>query len=305
MIWSTKASRHCLFLTLFACAAFPVLAQVSDDGEEKPKYPTTEFAEGATSASVAVGDITAGVRQVRRPEIDKDFDVPVLEVLVGGKRVIEVPGVASGMDYAAAEASIAEIDPENRHQEVYFSSYSGGAHCCSNVVVAEEVGDKWVKVDVGDFDGDGNFLDDLDGDGLAEISTVDNRFLYQFDCYACSAPPLMIYAVRGGKAVDVTREPRFLNAHREWLKQMESNIEPEDRWTSAGFLAGWVAEKVRLGEGVEAYKELMAHWDAGSDIGEEVCLTGGELDACPRASRSILKFPDRLKLFLTQSGYAF
>ena len=51
----------------------------------------------------------------------------------------------------AARAAIAR----NRHQEVYFASYSGGAHCCTHVVIAEELGKKWVAVTVGDFDGDG------------------------------------------------------------------------------------------------------------------------------------------------------
>jgi hypothetical protein len=289
---------------LAGLAALPALAEDGDGGDgDRPKYPTTEFEEGATSASVTAGDITAGVRMVRRPEIDKDYDVPLLEVLVGGKPAIEVPGVVSGMDFPAAEASIAEIDPDNRHQEVYFTSYSGGAHCCSHVVVAEEAGDKWVSVVVGDFDGDGNYLDDLDGDGLAEISTVDNRFLYQFDCYACSAAPLVIYTVRGGRMEDVTRDKRFGAAHREWLKQMEENIDPGEKWKSPGFLAGWVAEKAVLGEGATAFKEVEAHWDRAADEGEEVCTTGGDIDACPQASRVVMKFPDRLKLFLEQNGY--
>ena len=104
------------------------------------------------------------------------------------------------------EASIADIDPGNKHPEVYFASYSGGAHCCTHVVIAEEQGAKWVAVTVGDFDGDGRYLDDLDHDGVAEVVTVDNRFLYQFDCYACSSAPLQIYTVRDGKSVDVTTD---------------------------------------------------------------------------------------------------
>lgn len=301
----TASPRLLAAAFLLGLTALPAFAEDGDGGDgDKPKYPTTEFEEGASSASVTVGDITAGVRMVRRPEIDKDYDVPQLEVLVGGSRVIDIPGVVSGMDVPAAEASIAEMDPGNQHQEVYFTSYSGGAHCCSHIAVAEEVGGKWQKVEVGDFDGDGNYLDDLDGDGVAEISTVDNRFLYQFDCYACSAAPLVIYAVRNGKAEDVTRDKRFEKAHREWLKQMEENVEAGEKWKSPGFLAGWVAEKAVLGEGAAAFKELETHWDRKGDEGEEVCTTGQDIDACPKASRVVMKFPDRLKLFLQQNGYA-
>src|SRR5262249_46992394 len=155
----------------FAATVFAAEEEVE---ENQPKYPTTEFAEGAQSASVTVGDVTAGVSMVRRPDIDPNADVPVLQVMVGGVRVLETPGVASGMDVPAAEASIAEIDPGNKHQEVYFASYSGGAHCCTHVVIAEEQGAKWIAVPIGDFDGDGRYLDDLDHDGLAEIVTADN-----------------------------------------------------------------------------------------------------------------------------------
>jgi hypothetical protein len=300
-----------------ALAAGLVLTSVSvgvagenDDQEQavqpdEPKYPTTEFAEGAKSASVTAGDVTAGISMVRRPEIDANHDVPVLQVMIGGVRVLETPGVTSGTDEPAAEASIAKIDPASRHPEVYFSSYSGGAHCCTHVVVAQEVGDKWVAVPIGDFDGDGRYIDDLAKDGLAEILTVDNRFLYQFDCYACSSAPLLIYTVHAGKSVDVTTDKRFLPIHRQFLKRMEEDADPDQRWSSAGFLAGWVAEKVRVGEGADAFKQLTQHWDYGADVGEEVCTTGGEIDACEKKDRKIMKFPDRLKLFLQQSGYAF
>src|SRR5690606_22187736 len=155
----------------------------------------------------------------------------------GGRRVIEVPGVASGFDFPAADASIAEIDPGNGRPEVYFTSYSGGAHCCSTVIVATDTPRGWVAVPVGEFDGDGDYLDDLNGDGVAEVATVDNRFLYTFDCYACSAAPLVIYGVRDGRLVDLSGDRRFLAAHRDWLRQLEEGVDPADRWTSPGFLA--------------------------------------------------------------------
>jgi hypothetical protein len=281
-----------------ALAAGAVFAQ---SGE--PRFPTTVFEDGARGAAVTVGDVTAAISMVRRPKVDPDFDVPVLTVLVGDRRVLEAVGVASGFDFPTAEASIAEIDPNNVRPEVYFTSYSGGAHCCTFAIVATQVGQKWVAVPVGSFDGDGDFLDDLDGDGLAEIVTVDNRFLYEFDCYACSAAPLQVLTVRRGKVVDASAEIQFLPAHREWLRQMEAGIDPAERWTSRGFLAGWVAASVRVGRGGAAWAELNAKWDHAADEGEEVCLTGGAVEDCPKRQRAVLKFPDRLKLFLEQNGY--
>lgn len=267
------------------------------------EFPTTEFGDGAKSAAVTVGSLTAGISLVRRPDLDPDFDTPVLSVMVDGTRVLEVAGVASGFDFPATEASIADIDPGNNGPEVYFSSFTGGAHCCTQVIVATSVGDRWVAVPVGEFDGDGGYLADLDGSGVAEIATSDNRFLYQFGCYACSAAPLMIMTVRNGKAYDISAEPAFLGAHRDWLRQIEESVDPAQRWTSSGYLAGWIAAKIRVGEGDDAWRQLNAHWDFANDQGEEVCLTGEDIADCARRNTAVLKFPDRLKLFLKQTGY--
>lgn len=271
---------------------------------DQPEYPTTVFAEGARSASVQVDDVKATV-QLRRGAQPGPDDSVWLMVNVGLRGVAEASAPDAGFDEPAAEASIAEMDPGNSHPEVYFTAYSGGAHCCSTVIVAEEVGNgRWVTVPVGDFDGGGNYLQDIDEDGLAEIVTVDNRFLYAFDCYACSAAPLVIRTVRNGAAVDVSSESRYLQAHRDWLAEIESYVDPSEQWKSPGYLAGWVAAKARVGEGPAAMKALREHWDFKRDEGEEACLTGQQLDQCPRDKIKVMKFPDRLQLFLEQAGYA-
>lgn len=306
--------RHapaCPLITIFAATSTLVACSFADQvaaqesGQTDSLFPTTEFADDAKSAAVTVGNVTAGVSQVMRPDIDPYGEIPILNVIVDGKTVLTIPGVGSGFDFVAAEASIAEINPENAYPEIYFSSYSGGAHCCNSVIVAEEVGGKWQGVMIGEFDGDGNYLEDLDGDGLAEIVTVDNRFLYAFDCYACSAAPLAVMTVRAGKAVDVSADPRYLPAHREWLSQLESNADAQERWTSPGYLAGWVAAKIRVGESADAWTQLSSNWDHAADIGEEVCLTGEYLDECPQKNRAVLPFPERLKLFLEQNGFMY
>ncbi|MCP4379894.1 MAG: hypothetical protein GY798_00445 [Hyphomicrobiales bacterium] len=291
-----RLSIFFLVVSVFAAAA---IAQPLGDGN----YPTTEFAEGANSASVSVGPLAAEITLVRRPDLDPDFDTPVLTVRIDGRLALEVPGVASGFDFPASEAVIVEVDPGNDALEVVFSSYTGGAHCCTQVIVAASLGDRWVAVPIGEFDGDGGVLSDLDGDGNAEIAPFDNRFLYEFDCYACSAAPLVVIAVRDGKAIDVSGQPRFVAAHREWLGQLEQSVDPSRRWSSPGYLAGWVAAKIRVGEGAEAWAALRSNWDLASDTGEEVCLTGEDIEECPRRQRVVLTFPERLELFLKRTGY--
>jgi len=286
-----------------ALSAGAARAQSDADAEDKPAFPTTEFAEDAKTATVTAQGVTATITMERRADIDPDNDAPILRVTVDGKPVLEAPGIAADADEPAAEASIAEMDPDNAHPEVYFSSFSGG--CCSTVIIAEEIGDHWVSVPVGDFDGDGNYLQDLDGDGVAEIATVDINFINRFDCTACSAAPRVIYTVRDGKVVDLTNDTRFLGAHRAWLKELEDSIQPDARWKSPGFLAGWLGEKIRLGEGGAAWQEINSHWDFAADEGEEVCPNGDDPDSCDKKDRKVLKFPERLRLFLSNAGYKF
>ena len=297
--WIVQAAAMAVALAMATAVAH------AQDETDTPDFPTTSFADGATSASVTSGDVTATVRLLRAKPPNPDTDKVWLRVKVKGLPVAEAYGPDAGFDVPEAEASIAEIDPTNHYPEVYFAAYTGGAHCCTQVIVAEEQPQGWVTIDVGQFDGGSDFLQDIDGDGVAEIVTVDNRFLYTFDCYACSAAPLVIDTVRGGKVVDVSKDPRYLPAHRDWLAQLNDSVEPSERWTSPGFLAGWVAAKVRVGEGADAWAALKAHWDYAKDQGEETCLTGADIDACPKGELKVLKFPDRLKLFLDRNGYSW
>lgn len=301
--WSVSSAFVAVLLLASAAAQ-----EAADDPSrgESPAYPTTEFEPDATSATVTEGSVSATVTMV--PPADASAGtLPVLTVSVDDIKVAEATGTETDFETTAASASIAEIDPGNDTPEVYFASYSGGAHCCTTIIVVEKTADgSWAVVPVGDFDGDGDYLNDLDGDGFAEISTIDNRFLYVFDSYAASSlAPLVIYSVKDGQVMDIAGETRFLPAHRDWLAQLEEAVAPDDRWSSRGFLAGWLGEKIRLGEGAEAWNDLNAHWDFTADEGIEVCEGSFDPEACPAGQRKTVKFPEALRLFLNQIGYTF
>ena len=133
--------------------------------------------------------------------------------------------------------------------------------------------------------------------------TTDSAFLYAFDCYACSAAPLVIRSIRDGKVFDVSGEPRFAKNQRDWLATLEENADPETRWSSPGFLAGWGRAERPRRLGHCSVPALLDHWDLATDAGEMTCISGDDLDACPKRDRKLLKFPDRLKLFLGRHGY--
>ncbi len=220
----------------------------------------------------------------------------------GPRVVAELRGPSTGVSDPPVSIQIAELDPGNAHPEVVVSFFTGGAHCCSvsQVVTGNADGSEWTTVDVGEFDGGPLLAVDLDGDGTYEFETRDNAFLYAFACYACSQAPLQVLALRSGKIKNVSAEPRFKPAHAAWLKDMIVGVPEED---VNGFLAGYVGQKIRLGEGKQAWDLMLRHHDRSADWGLEVCDTerdeGGE---CPGQTTKVT-FPEALKRMLNKNGY--
>ena len=58
--------------------------------------------------------------------------------------------------------------------------------------------------------------------------------------------------------------PRFRPAHEAYLKNIIAEVPDEDL---NGFLAGYVGEKILLGEGKQAWKLMLAYYDRKSDWG--------------------------------------
>ena len=233
-----------------------------------------------------------------------DADAPEREVAdtSGPGLVAELRGPSTGVSDPPVSIQIAALDPSNAHPDVVVSFFTGGAHCCSltYVVTGNADGSEWTTVDVGEFDGGPLLAVDLDGDGTYEFETRDNAFLSAFACYACSQAPLQVLALRGGEIENVSAEPRFKPAHAAWLKDMIVDVPDQD---VNGFLAGYVGQKIRLGEGKQAWDLMRQHYDRNTDWGLEVCDTeSGEGRVCPGESTKIT-FPEALKRMLNKNGY--
>lgn len=269
-------------------------------------YPRAELDEGRNIAEATAGGVT--VRVTAEPRVNSDYTeiVPILDVIVDGQTVVRAEGISAGGDWRQGMAEIVEMDGSNATPEVVFSSYSGGAHCCTHVIVAAADGDgRWSAKAVGDWDGGGDYIEDADGDGTAELVVIDNAFLYAFDCYACSAAPLKILAVSRGAVRDVTREPRFREKHRTWLKAMEAWGSDRRGEFAPGYYAGWVAQKSILGEGREAWVAMTAAHKGTPDPGHEICKDGKPLEDCKTEDQITVPFPEALKVFLDTLGYHF
>jgi len=263
-------------------------------GEEDAKPKPQEISQGAVRAALTYRE--------EKSEDGEGIYIPVVTVFADGKEVAKLEGEDIGFIDPPVSVQIAEMDAANSYPEVVVSFYSGGAHCCSDTSVATASADgaKWSVIEVGEFDGGPLLASDLDGDGRYEFVTRDNAFLYAFACYACSEAPLQVIAIDNGAVKNVTTEPRFQPAHASWLKMMIENV-PEDDVN--GFLAGYVGEKILLGEGKSAWDLMLNYYDKGSDWGLETCDQPiDENGECP-GETVLLTFPDALEHMLKENGY--
>jgi hypothetical protein len=265
-------------------------------GDEETAPATQEIAQGAIKAVLSYTE--------EKGEDDEVTRAPVVTVFAGDKEVAKLEEGSGGFADPPVSVQIAELDRSNPYPEVVVSFYTGGAHCCSDtsVVTASPDGSNWSTVELGEFDGGPLLATDVNRDGRYEFMIRDNAFLYAFACYACSEAPLTLLAIDNGGVKDVTREERFGPTHAAWLKSMIENV-PEEGSDVNGFLAGYVGEKIPLGEGKSAWEVMLAHYDHQSDWGLEICDKPLNDDReCPGATIR-LTFPDALERMLNENGY--
>ncbi len=281
-------------------------AAVADAEQEVPP----EAADGPPAEEEGSDDPPADEANGGSPEGEADveevpqYQVPIVTVTVSGRQVARLEGEDISWEVPPVGIQIVEMSPGNSHAEVVVSFYTGGAHCCSQtkVVSSNRSGRKWDVVDVGRFDGGPQMATDLDGDGRYEFADRDNAFLTAFGCYACSSAPLKVLRLEDATIKTVSDDPRYRAAHVAWLKEMVAQTQADEVDANA-FLAGYVAQKILLGEGAEAWAIMEEHYNSSSSDGLEQCeqLPGSD-GKCP--GRTVRRdFPSSLAVFLNVRGY--
>lgn len=225
--------------------------------------------------------------------------LPPADVVPAGLRIVAMlKGDSAGLADPPVSLQIAELDPSNPYPEIVVSFFTGGAHCCSvtHIVTSNADGSEWTTLDMGQFDGGPMLAVDLDGNGVYEFETRHNGFLSAFACYACSEAPLRVLALEDGKLKDVSADKRFQPAHAAWLKTMIVGVPEED---VNGFLAGYVAQKIRLGEDKEAFDLMLTHYDRKAAWG----LCDQDLDQAGECPGTKVAFPQGLERMLKEHGF--
>jgi hypothetical protein len=232
----------------------------------------------------------------------KDEDkstIPTLTIHAPGAPPFKIDG-DSAFDDAAASFAVGRFDPKSPAPQVVFASYTGGAHCCSHVLLAERAGAGWQLVDLGLWDGDGMGAAPAGINGAADFVFRDNSFLYTFESYAGSWPPLQILNVVGGKVIDVSAAPRY----RKLFAQDMVKAKAQCAQKSNGGCAGYVADAARAGQFDEAWKFMLAHYEAHADWDYPTrCIGAMADDTCKGKELKPRDYPQALRWFLEDHHY--
>ena len=247
------------------------------------------------------GGITVAAKLVK----DADNSLVELAGNDGGQALfnMETPSDAYA-DFGTA-IQIAWLDDASLLPQVIITRNTGGAHCCVDTIIATgHISGRWKLIETGLLDGDGFRIENVDGKGAAELLSADNSFLYAFDSYAASFAPLRISKLKGETLEDVTAEPKWRSRIAQDLAATEflAKLNPE-LWRSNGFLAAWVATKIELGQGRDAWAKMLKTYERNSDFGPLSCSTGQSIEDCPQENLGLVPFPEALAAHLKEHGY--
>lgn len=181
--------------------------------------------------------------------------------------------------------------------EVLLQAYTGGAHCCMAITTYTWQNNQFKPIYFDYLDGGGGRFEDLDGDGLMEFVTLDNAFFYTFSSYAGSYPPSVILTFQDGAYIDTTNQflPRLEATAWDMYQSMEQR--QEDGYEINGLLAGYVAQKIRLGQYREGWDLMLSQYERDDDWGLQIYDKDGNV------IEEYENFPAALEAFLQDLGY--
>jgi len=257
------------------------------------------------SGSIEYKRVRASLNYSKRiNEIGRIDYSPTLSISIG-KQVITVAGEDNL--YRSSMVQIAEMDKSNPFPEVIFSSYTGGAHCCTiiKIITSSPDGLIWRVVNAGRFDGGTREVEAPDSGELYYLIRSDNRFLYKFSSYARSFPPMRVWQLNDLELKDISKDTRFHSLHRQTLGLMWKNIKiATESGEVNGLLAGYTATKALLGEAISGWELMLERYDRTRTDGLEVCKSGySDQGKCKEGLVKYYSFPEALRAFLIDTDY--
>jgi serine protease Do len=205
-----------------------------------------------------------------------------------------------------AAAGFARLDAATDEPQLVVTRYSGGAHCCTTTwIVTKPKGSAgYVLLQAETLDGEGYQFIESQGDGTLILTNPDNAFLYAFDSYAGSFAPLQYKRLVNAEFENISNRPETLSLRKQDLAYLEFHTTlDQTKWSANGFLVAWVATRIRLGFGEDAWTTAIENHDRNSEFGMQECEGGKELEICPDDMIKRVPFPKALATFLQETGY--
>jgi hypothetical protein len=272
-----------------------------DRGIESWNRPIIEY-DGKQRANLQYNELSIAVDS--EPSADGSARVAVATGSYQGHPVFSLRTDPTGRDDPRATVRVMTLDPTTDVPQVILTYFTGGAHCCiATQIATADSARNWHVVEAEKLDGEGYGFRDADGDGVYELVSVDNSFLYAFASYASSYAPTRIQKLVGIQLRDVTHEARYQGFLREELQEMETRHSNGGSFEPNGYLGPWVAAKALVGEFASAWQTMLISYDRSSTWLMEECLTGHTTLNCPSNKTLRMSFPEALMKLLAKRGY--
>ncbi|WP_375398214.1 hypothetical protein [uncultured Sphingomonas sp.] len=233
-----------------------------------------------------------------------DEGTPALTVSAPGMKPLVIAD-GEGMARYASQVGIGPLTSGGK-PGVLLETYSGGAHCCVDVVAVVAQDGVWRKVDLGSWDGDAvDWPKDISGDGVADFVFVDNAFLYAFASYADSMAPPLVMNIRGLKPVDVSTDPAFRKLYEADLASTRKVCLDRSNDYNNGACAAYAADAARLGKLSGAWPEILRSYNRAGTGWPDGCRVAAGNAGCPKpAVIHYRTYPEALTAFLKANGYS-
>lgn len=293
--------------SLLLLAAMALASPAAADPVALDRFVQVEATAAPRSVSAAGTTVTVGDRRS-----DPDGR-PGVTVAAAGRTTLSFrwKGGDPAFDFQVGIGALAPGKPAS----VVITAFTGGAHCCTRVMVIEPAGHGFRRISLGQWDGDiFDFPTDRNGDGITDFVFRDDAFLYGFGSYAVSESPPRVFNIRGGKAVDVSAERAMRPIFAADLEQeretcfgpasgaADSSGRAERRNPACAVIA---ADAARLGTFDLWWPRILEAYDRAADFGPRGCRLALARDhACPDGQEIEYRgYPSALRAFLRARGY--
>ena len=283
--------------------AFNSASSEADTGEVQTARPATMLSWAAKDDAEKQTYVIDGYALTLSTHVHNNGErVAFLRVRAPRGESISIHG-RIGFPIPSAGFGLGKLDPQSDTQQVIFTSYTGGLHCCTQITVLELLDGSWRKIDLGQWDSEPltKFPSDVDGDGTPDLVLKDDRFDYAFAPYTESHKPPRIFNIEGAKLIEVGKEARYDAVYEADMKSAHQGCMKHKNAACAAF----VANASRLGRREWAWEIMLANYRRSTDWNFPIkCKVPLEAGACPQGrSEQFREFPEALAWFLTDTGY--